>query len=65
VCSSDLIDTRYFFIRGRMRLQDTVQEDDLLVERNGRKVSILWRDRAVSNPTLTPRLAGLLQSSPP
>lgn len=59
------INTQYFFIRGRMRLQDTVQEDDLLVERNGRKVSILWRDRAVSNPALTARHAGLLQSSPP
>lgn len=48
------ISTKYFFIRGRMRLEDTVQEDLLLVERNGQKVSILWRDRAVRHQPVTP-----------
>jgi general secretion pathway protein K len=46
--------SKYFFIRGRMRLEDTVQEDHLLVERNGPKVSILWRERAVRHLPLTP-----------
>jgi general secretion pathway protein K len=46
--------SKYFFIRGRMRLEDTVQEDHLLVERNGQKVSILWRERAVRHLPLTP-----------
>ena len=46
--------SKYFFIRGRIRLEDTVQEDHLLVERNGPKVSILWRERAVRHLPLTP-----------
>ena len=67
------ISTKYFFIRGRMRLEDTVQEDELLVERNGTKITILWRYRAVRNqPSLLPnspphntQSAGLLQSAKP
>ncbi len=63
------INSKYFFIRGRMRLDDTVQEDDLLVERNGQKISILWRYRAVRNlpstPPNSPQSAGLLQSALP
>jgi general secretion pathway protein K len=48
------IKSSYFFIRGRMRLDDTVQEDHLLVERNGPKISILWRERAVRHLPVTP-----------
>lgn len=48
------IKSNYFFIRGRMRLEDTVQEDLLLVERNGQKVSILWRERAVRHQPVKP-----------
>jgi hypothetical protein len=59
------INTKYFFIRGRMRLEDTVQEDDLLVERNGSKVRIVWRYRAVQNRPATPGSASLLQSAQP
>ena len=59
------INTKYFFIRGRMRLEDTVQEDDLLVERNGSKVRIVWRYRAVQNRPATPVGASLLQSAQP
>jgi general secretion pathway protein K len=59
------INTKYFFIRGRMRLEDTVQEDDLLVERNGTKVRIVWRYRAVQNRPATPGSASLLQSAQP
>ena len=67
------ISSKYFFIRGRMRLEDTVQEDELLVERNGPKISILWRFRAVRNQPSTlpgnlpnsPQGAGLLQSAQP
>ena len=65
--------SNYFFIRGRMRLEDTVQEDELLVERNGTKISILWRYRAVrnqpsalpSNLPNSPQRAALLQSAQP
>ena len=59
------ISTKYFFIRGRMRLQDTVQEDELLVERNGNKVRILWRYRAVQHLPAMPAGASLLQSAQP
>jgi general secretion pathway protein K len=61
--------TKYFFIRGRIRLADTVQEDDLLVERNGPKITILWRYRAVhhqpSSLPNAPQSARLLQSAQP
>ncbi len=61
--------SKYFFIRGRIRLEDTVQEDELLVERNGPKITILWRYRAVSHQpitvTNTPQSARLLQSAQP
>lgn len=59
------IHTKYFFIRGRIRLEDTVQEDDLLVERNGSKVRIVWRYRAVQNRPATTVGASLLQSALP
>ncbi len=63
------LSTKYFLIRGRMRLEDTVQEDDLLVERNGPKITILWRYRAVRNqPSTLPnnlQSAALLQSAQP
>ncbi len=63
------ISTKYFLIHGRMRLQDTVQEDDLLVERNGAKVAILWRYRSVNYlpamPPSGPVNARLLQSAQP
>jgi len=63
------VKSKYFFIRGRIRLEDTVQEDELLVERNGTKITILWRDRAVSHQpnrvTHSPQNASLLQSAQP
>lgn len=63
------VKSKYFFIRGRIRLEDTVQEDELLVERNGPKITILWRDRAVSHQpntvSNTPQNARLLQSAQP
>jgi general secretion pathway protein K len=67
------VSSKYFFIRGRIRLEDTVQEDELLVERNGPKITILWRYRAVSHqpdsmpnsPPSTPQGARLLQSAQP
>jgi general secretion pathway protein K len=65
--------SKYFFIRGRIRLEDTVQEDELLVERNGPTITIVWRYRAVSHQpsTLpnsapsTPQSTRLLQSAQP
>ena len=63
------IDTQYFFIRGRLRLEDTVQEDELLVERNGPQIVILWRYRGVHNQPSTSAKpspqARLLQSDQP
>lgn len=56
------IATQYFLIRGRMRLDDTLQEDELLVERKGRQVNIVWRERGVQHLTAQARL---LQSVSP
>ena len=59
------ISTHYFLIRGRMRLDDTVQEDDLLVHRNGQQVRILWRQHAVHHQPGTEPPGALLQSVQP
>ena len=59
------IATQYFLIRGRMRLDDTLQEDELLVERKGRQVHILWRERGVQQLPSALYNTGLLQSAPP
>ena len=56
------IGSKYFEIRGRLRLEDLAQEDVLLVERNGPQVKILWRYRAVQNQAGVLPGATLLQS---
>ena len=38
--------TRYFEVRGRLRLDNTVVEERSLVLRNGLEVTTLWRERA-------------------
>jgi general secretion pathway protein K len=38
--------TRFFEVRGRLRLADTVVQERSLVERNGLVVKTLWRERA-------------------
>ena len=56
------ISSKYFEIRGRLRLDDLAQEDVLLVERNGPQVKILWRYRAFQNQLGPAPDARLLQS---
>ena len=59
---SHSISSKYFEIRGRLRLDDLAQEDVLLVERNGPQVKILWRYRAFQNQLGPAPDARLLQS---
>jgi general secretion pathway protein K len=56
------IDTKYFEIRGRLRIDDLAQEDVMLVERIGRQVKTLWRYRAIHNLLGPVPDARLLQS---
>ena len=56
------IGTKYFEIRGRLRIDDLAQEDVMLVERNGRQVKTLWRYRAIHNLLGPVPDARLLQS---
>jgi len=45
--------TRFFEIRGRLRLQETEVLEHSLVQRNGMTVTTVWRDREVSGPRLS------------
>jgi general secretion pathway protein K len=56
------IGTKYFEIRGRLRIDDLAQEDVMLVERNGPQVKTLWRYRAIHNLLGPVPDARLLQS---
>lgn len=56
------IGTKYFEIRGRLRIDDLAQEDVMLVERNGPQVKTLWRYRAMHNLLGPVPDARLLQS---
>lgn len=47
--------SRYFLVRGRLRLGDNVVEEHSLVQRNGLDVKTLWRERAP--PGLTDKVA--------
>lgn len=38
-------DTHFFTVRGRLRLDQTLVQERSLLQRDGRKVSILWRQR--------------------
>lgn len=40
--------SRYFEVRGRLRLDDVVIEERSLVVRNGRQIRVLWRERFTS-----------------
>jgi general secretion pathway protein K len=40
------VSTRFFEVRGRLRLADTMVQERSLVERNGLVVKTLWRERA-------------------
>ena len=56
------IGTKYFEIRGRLRIDDLAQEDVMLVERINRQVKTLWRYRAIHNLLGPVPDARLLQS---
>ncbi len=45
------VNSRYFEVRGRMRIDNVVQQDLALVRRDGNQVRMLWR---VRSPLLTP-----------
>ena len=44
------VTTRFFEVRGRLRMESTVIEERSLVQRNGLEVKTLWRDRAALDP---------------
>ena len=50
------VTTRFFEVRGRLRMEQTVVEERSLVQRNGLDVTVLWRERAALNPAATPQL---------
>lgn len=55
------VTTRFFEVRGRLRMESTVIEERSLVQRNGLEVKTLWRDRAALDPapdTSSTRAAG-------
>ncbi|WP_228768182.1 type II secretion system protein GspK [Limnohabitans sp. DM1] len=45
------VNSRYFEVRGRLRIDNVVQQDLALVRRDGNQVRMLWR---VRSPQLTP-----------
>jgi general secretion pathway protein K len=51
------VSSRYFEVRGRLRLEQTIVEERSVVQRDGLNVKTLWRDRAGVD-----RQAGTLQS---
>jgi len=46
--------TRFFDIRGRLRMEQLVVEERSLVLRNGMEVSTVWRERVTSDPAIVP-----------
>jgi general secretion pathway protein K len=46
------VQSRYFEVTGRMRIDDVVQVDQLLVKREGNQVNMVWRMR---NPVVVTR----------
>ncbi len=49
--------SRFFEVRGRLRLQDTVVLERSLVQRNGMAVTTVWRERSALDPNDSPALA--------
>ena len=48
--------TRFFEVRGRLRMDQTVVEERSLVQRNGLNVIVLWRERAALGAGAEPKL---------
>ena len=46
------VGTRFFDVRGRLRMELLVVEERSLVQRNGMNIAILWRERATSASAL-------------
>lgn len=46
--------TRFFEVRGRLRMEHLVIEERSLVQRNGTEVTVLWRERSALNPPVAP-----------
>ena len=49
------IATRFFEVRGRLRMESMVVEERSLVQRNGMSVTVLWRERAALEPVGLPQ----------
>jgi general secretion pathway protein K len=49
--------SRYFEVRGRLRLGDTAVEERSVVVRDGIEVKTVWRERGVVDPTALTRAA--------
>ena len=54
--SQHAVSSRYFEIRGRIRIDDVVQEELALVERNNQQVRMLWRQPMPPEQRQTPLL---------
>jgi general secretion pathway protein K len=46
--------TRYFEVRGRLRIEQLVVDERSLLFRNGMEVSTLWRERLTADPVAVP-----------
>lgn len=44
------VSTRFFEVRGRLRMEQTVVEEHSLVQRNGMDVTVMWRERSALSP---------------
>ncbi|MBL8336907.1 MAG: type II secretion system minor pseudopilin GspK [Rhodoferax sp.] len=57
------VGTRFFDVRGRLRMEQLVVEERSLLLRNGMEVSILWRERARAELPLAPAAAASATAS--
>jgi general secretion pathway protein K len=48
------VQSRYFEVLGRMRIDNVVQQDRALLKRDGGQVSMLWRTRSHIHATNAP-----------
>ena len=48
------VNSRFFEVQGRLRLDQTVVEEHSVVQRDGIEVKTIWRDRGVSEPQTSP-----------
>jgi general secretion pathway protein K len=45
------VNTRYFEVRGRLRMDRLVVEERSLLQRDGLNITTVWRQRGVVDPT--------------